>query len=130
MALKISLKSGEKIIIDGAVIKNGESRSDLFILNNVPVLREKDILSEKKADSPARRIYFTIQLMYIDEDNLKEYHGTYWKFVNEFINAAPSALTLMDQISENILQSRYYQALQLTKKLIEYEKEVINCDST
>ena len=130
MALKISLKSGEKIIIDGAVIKNGESRSDLFILNNVPVLREKDILSEKKADSPARRIYFTIQLMYIDGNNLKEYHGTYWKFVNEFINAAPSALTLMDQISENILQSRYYQALQLTKKLIEYEKEVINCAST
>jgi len=130
MSLKISLKSGEKIIIDGAVIKNGKSRSDLFILNNVPVLREKDILSEKKADSPARRIYFTIQLMYIDENNLKEYHGTYWKFVNEFINAAPGALSLIDQISENILQSRYYQALQLTKRLIEYEKEVINCAIT
>ena len=130
MSLKISLKSGEKIIIDGAVIKNGKSRSDLFILNNVPVLREKDILSEKKADSPARRIYFTIQLMYIDENNLKKSHGTYWKFVNEFINAAPGALSLIDQISENILQSRYYQALQLTKRLIEYEKEVINCAIT
>lgn len=126
MALKISLKANEKVIIDGAVIRNGKSRSDLFVENDVPVLREKDILSEKDADTLGKRIYFTIQLMYIDNSNLKLYHEKYWEFVKNFVDAAPSSLGLIDQINENILCNKYYQALKLTRELIEYEKEIIN----
>ena len=126
MALKITLKAGEKMILGGAVITNGSSLScDLVIENKVPLLRQKDILSEEKADSPCRRIYYAIQLMYIDEDNLSVYHKLYWGLVKDVIHAAPSTVVLIDSISEHILQRRYYQALKLTKRLIEYEQEVI-----
>jgi flagellar protein FlbT len=50
MALKITLKPNEKMIVSGAVVTNGNSKNtDLIIENNVPVLRQKDILSEKDA---------------------------------------------------------------------------------
>jgi len=126
MALKISLKPHERLIVGGAVVTNGNSKSDLLIENNVPILREKDILSEKNADSPCKRIYFIIQLMYVDEKKMSEHHTLYWKLVSDVIKAAPSTIPLVDQISEHILNNRYYQALKKAKKLIEYEQEVIS----
>jgi flagellar protein FlbT len=126
MALKITLKPGERMILGGAVVTNGNPSScDLVIENKVPLLRQKDILSEEKADTPCRRIYYAIQLMYIDEDNLSVYHKLYWGLVKDVVYAAPSTVVLIDSISEHILQRRYYQALKLTKRLIEYEQEVI-----
>ena len=126
MPLKITLKPNERMIVGAAVITNGNTKCDLFIENRVPILRQKDIMSEKDAVSPGRRIYFAIQLMYVDEENLIEHHNNYWKLVQSFVGAAPSTLDLIDQISENILGSRYYQALKLARKLINYEQEVID----
>lgn len=126
MALKITLKPGERMIIGGAVLTNGNSAScDLVIENKTPILRQKDILTEEKATSLCRRIYYAIQLMYIDENNLSAYHKVYWELVKDLVGAAPSTLSLIDSISEHILQRQYYQALKLTKRLIEYEQEAI-----
>lgn len=126
MALKLSLKPGEKMIIGGAVVKNGDAKAELFIENQVPLLREKDIMGEKDAKTIARKIYFTIQLMYIDQENLINHHNTYWNYVKEISQAAPSTIPLIDQISENIVGSKYYQALKLARKLMDYEKEIMS----
>ena len=125
MALKISLKPGEKVMISNAVVTNGNTRSDLSIENKVAILREKDIMKEAGADTPCRRIYFVIQLMYIDEENVVEYHNTYWDLVKDVVAAAPSTLGLLDQISKHILNGEYYKALKLTRKLTDYEEEVV-----
>jgi flagellar protein FlbT len=126
MPLKITLKPHERMIVGGAVISNGNTRCDLLIENKVPILRQKDIMREKDADSPCRKIYFNIQLMYIDEENLTEHHNTYWRLVQEIIKAAPSMLALIDQVSDHILSNKYYQALRLARKLIDYEQEIID----
>jgi flagellar protein FlbT len=125
MALKITLKPGERMLIGGAVVKNGSRQSaELIVENNVPVLREKDILSEKEADTPCARIYFVIQLMYIDTENLATHHESYWKLVRPILKAAPRLTGLVDQINEYILNGKYYQALKLAAELIAYEKEI------
>ena len=124
MALKLTLKPGERMIIGGAVVANGAHKAELFIENNVPLLREKDIMGEKDADTIARQVYFTIQLMYIDQENLISHHNTYWNLVQQTVQAAPSTMTLIDQISEKIVSNNYYQALKLARKLIDYEKEI------
>ena len=125
MALKISLKPGEKIMISGAVVTNGNTRSNLSIENKVAILREKDIMKEARAVTPCSRIYFVIQLMYIDEGNVVEYHNTYWDLVKDVVAAAPSTLGLMDQTSKHILNGEYYKALKLTRKLMDYEEEAV-----
>jgi flagellar protein FlbT len=124
--LKISLKPGERMILGGAVIANGKFKSEIFVENKVPILRQKNILSLKEADTPCRRIYFAIQLMYMDEGHLAEHHKTYWALIKDLLAAAPHFLGLVDQISEQILSNRYYQALKVAVKLIEYEQEVLN----
>jgi len=126
MALKITLKPNEKMIVSGAVVTNGNTKNtDLIIENNVPVLRQKDILSEKDATSPCSRIYFIIQLMYIDEENLTDHQPTYWKLVRELLDVSPRLAVHIDQINENILGGNFYRALKLAGELIGYEQEVL-----
>ena len=126
MALKITLKPHERMIIGGAVIKNGSSNCELLVENNIPILREKDIMSQDDANTPSKRIYFVIQLMYVDEKNIKTHHEIYWSLVKDILKAAPSALDLIDQINEYIVAGRYYQALKLARQLIKYEQKIIN----
>ena len=125
MALKIVLKPGERIIICGAVITNGKTTAQLLVENQVPILRQKDIMGENEATSPCRRIYFVIQLMYTDAGNLAMHHHTYWNLVKDILKAAPSTLPLIDRINDHILNNRHYQALKLARKLIEYEEEAV-----
>jgi flagellar biosynthesis repressor protein FlbT len=125
MALKVTLKPGERIIIGGAVITNGKNATNFIIENNVPVLRQKDILTEGQANTPCRRIYMVIQLMYIDSVNLAVHHNAYWSLVKSVVKAAPSTLPLIDRMSDLILNNQYYQALKVAKKLIEYEEEAV-----
>lgn len=125
MPLKITLKPRERMIIGGAVITNGNSKTELTVDNKVPILRRKDIMTEEEATTPARRIYFVVQLMYIDPENLSNHHRAYWEMVGEFLKAMPSQLELFDKISEQILKLNYYQALKLMKKVIANENEVL-----
>ena len=126
MALKITLKPHEKFILGGAVIANGDAKSAFVLENDVPMLREKDILTLASANTPCKKIYFAIQLMYVDGANLAEHHKTYWELVKDVAGAAPSTRQLLEEISNDILNDRHYQALKLTKKLIEYETEVVS----
>jgi flagellar protein FlbT len=125
MALKISLKPHERLIIGGAVVSNGNSKSELVVENSVPVLRGRDILRERDAESPCKRIYFAIQLMYVDQENLLEHHKTYWELIRDLSEAAPSRRPVLQEISTNVLNGRYYKALKLTRSLIAYEQEAM-----
>src|SRR6185369_16739831 len=68
MALKVELKPNERILIGESVITNCNQRSWLVIEGSSPILREKDILTPTRADSPAKRIYLAVQLMYTSRD--------------------------------------------------------------
>ncbi|SPD74742.1 putative flagellum biosynthesis repressor protein FlbT 1 [uncultured Desulfobacterium sp.] len=127
MSLKLSLRPHERIIISGAVLQNVGSPSVITIENNVPVLRQKNIMNEADAVSPCRRIYFVIQLMYVDGQDQEKYNKIYWDLVRDLVEAAPSLLRIIDQISEHIFKTEYYQALKLARELINYEEEAIGC---
>jgi flagellar protein FlbT len=124
MALKVELKPRERIIIGQVVIRNDEQRTRFFIEGDAPILREKDILTAATADSPARKIYLSLQLMYLAEDPMHQ-HQTYFQLVRDFVNAAPSALPLIHEINNRILSNELYKALKAAKKLIAYEADLI-----
>ena len=74
MPLKLSLKPGEKFVVNGAVIQNGDRRGVLLLQNKASVLREKDIMQPHEADTPAKRIYFPVMMMYLDPSDLSLIH--------------------------------------------------------
>ncbi|HEY4744563.1 MAG TPA: flagellar biosynthesis repressor FlbT [Desulfuromonadaceae bacterium] len=125
MSLKLTLKPQEKIIIGGAVIKNGASTSHFSVENNVPVLRQTDIITEAEATTPCRRIYLAIQLMYIDGEKRADILPIYHDLVTELLEAVPSMKDLISQTSEYMVDGKYYQALKQAKKLMTYEEELL-----
>ncbi len=125
MALKVELKPGEKMIIGDSVITNDDQRTRLYIQGEAPILREKDIYTPEKADSPAKKIYLTVQMMYLDNEPQK-HHEMYFKLINDLIQAAPSCIPFIERINNKILTDSLYKALKEAKALIAYEGELID----
>ncbi len=125
MSLKVELKPGEKIIIGESLITNDSQRTRLFIEGSAPILREKDILTPATANTPARRIYLIVQLMYLAR-NVEKLKDEYFSSINEFILASPSSIGYITDISKNILSGNLYRALKEAKLLIEHERRLID----
>lgn len=124
MSLKVELKPGERLIIGNCVVTNSDQRARLFIDGRAPILREKDILTPETADTPAKRIYLAVQLMYLDEDTQK-LQDNYFKLVDEIIKAAPSMMPYVDEINNEILTGKLYKALKAAGKLVRYEEDLL-----
>lgn len=126
MALKVELKPHERIIIGSCVITNTEQRARLLIEGErVPILRERDILTASTADTPARRIYLAVQLMYTSEDQ-QAHHDIYFRLVRDIVEAAPSTWQFVEAINNNILKGDLYKALKDARRLIDYEQELLS----
>ena len=123
MALKVELKPGEKLLVGQCIITNSDQRSRLYIEGTAPVLREKDILTPDSADTPSKRIYLAVQLMYIEGDKPK-LQSQYFELVNDFVAAAPSTLPIVDRINNCILTGDLYKALKSARELIQYEQDL------
>ena len=126
MALKVELKPHERIIIGACVITNTDQRARLLIDgDNIPILREKDILTPETADTPAKLVYLAVQLMYISPDPQVN-HGTYFSLVRDIVTAAPSAWPIIEDINNHILNGDLYQALKQARRLVAYEKTLLD----
>ena len=124
MALKVELKPGERIILGECLITNSDRRTRLMIEGTMPILRERDILTPKTANTPAKRIYLAVQLMYTSRDPRPQ-HETYFALVRELTQAAPSTWAYIEVINNEILTGNLYKALKEAKKLIAYEQELL-----
>ncbi len=124
MALKVELKPGERIIIGDCIVTNADQRTRLLIEGDTPVLRQKDILTRERADTPAKRIYLAVQLMYTSKD-ARVHHEVYFALVRELVEAAPSVWPYIESINNHILTGEMYKALKDARKLIAYEQELV-----
>ena len=125
MPLKLSLKPGERFVLNGAVVQNGDRRGTLILQNKASVLREKDILQQEDANTPARRVYFPVMMMYLDEGDAGKYYDEFALRMNEFMGVIrnPDILAECVGVSKHILNQEYYKALMGCRKLIDYEDE-------
>jgi flagellar protein FlbT len=125
MPLKLTLKSNERVIIGGAVVKNGDSRTELQIENKVPILREADILSPSAVKTPCEQIYLAVQLMYVDDDNIEQHRRLYDNLVGDVLEAAPSTEPWLSAMNDEVVAGRHYQALKSARELLKYEEELM-----
>lgn len=131
MALKINVKPGEKIVINGAVITMGEGASYIVLQNQATFLREKDIMQQEDATTPVRRIYFSLMLMYLDQDNYQNYYNDYMDRMIELMRSTGLAQirdTLMVMFRD-VQERRFFQALKACKALMKFEEELLKENS-
>jgi len=124
MALVIDLKPSERVIIGSALITNDTNRTRLHIEGDAPILREKDIMREDEANTPCKKIYLTIQLMYLSKEP-EALHKTYFDMLNDIQAAVPSTSLFFMKINDNLLNNTYYKALKEARHLMEHEKELL-----
>ena len=125
MALKVELKPGERIILGDCVVTNADQRTRLVIEGDAAILREKDILTPELADTPAKRVYLAVQLMYTSKDP-RAHHEVYFALLGDILKAAPSVWPHIEAINNHILTGEMYKALKQAKKLIAYEQELLD----
>ena len=123
MSLKIELKPRECIIIGDALITNDNDRVRFYIDGNVPILREKFILREKDATTPAKRIYFIVQQMYLSKGS-KELQELFVEYIRDLNEAAPSLREYSNMVVEAMIVGNHYNAIKEAAKLVEQEDKL------
>ena len=124
MALRVELKPFERIIIGQSVVTNSETRTSLLIDGEAPILREKDILTAETANTPVKRLYLCVQMMYLEND-IPKYQDLYMDFVKDLLEAVPSFRTPIETASKLILSGSLYNSLKEIRKLIRKEEELL-----
>jgi flagellar protein FlbT len=68
MPLKVVLRPGEKLVVNGAVLGAGDRTATLFLHNQAQFLRGRDMLTPESASCPGRAFYLAIQTLYLAQD--------------------------------------------------------------
>lgn len=123
MALKLNLKPGEKIVINGAVIVNGDRKASLAVKNFANILRETDVLQEEEANTPTKRAYFAAQLMLLDPEHRADYEASFRRFTNDLLGVFTNEeiVETLKQAMAYFEEGDYYKILAALRKVIKYE---------
>lgn len=125
MPLKLSLKPGEAVVVNGAVIRNGERRGTLLLETQARILRERDIIFPEDVQSAREAAYFAVMQIYLTGDTS-----------GPLYDACISALAdLMDEVEDepgreevlsiarSLAGGQIYQALGACRKLVRREAD-------
>jgi len=130
LPLKLDLKSGEKMVINGAVIENVGPNSKLIVHNQAMILREKEVLTDEICATPASRVYLALQCAYIFPDKQADYLDLSETHLSDFVKACPSATTIVEKIQQYIANRDLYKGLKTVQELIEHETRVFDSFNT
>jgi len=122
MPLRVELKPFERIIIGETVIINSGTRTSFLIDGEAPILREKDTVTAETANTPVKRLYFCVQMMYLKND-VPRYRASYLGFVKELREAVPGSRDLIEAVNNHISGGALYKALKEIRKLMKREEE-------
>lgn len=126
MPLLIDFKSGDKIIINGAVIENAGASAKVLVHNQASILRGREILSEEESKTPASRVYFALQCAYMFSDKKDDFLKHFEDLLQDYLHACPSARPIGDKIRAEVEKDELYRALKATQKLIKHENELLH----
>ncbi len=125
MPLKLTLGKGEKLIVNGAVVKNDGDNAMLVFENQAHILRQKDILTEQDAGTPASRVYLALQCAYLFPDSRSDHIKSFNQLLKDYLEAAPSAQLIADEILERLECDQLYSGLKACQRLIEHEAGIL-----
>ena len=123
----INLKSGEKIFINGAVLRVDRKVSIEF-LNDVTFLLEAHVMQPDQTTTPFRRLYFIIQTMVIDPINAsssKQLFDASWTDLYDAVYRK-DLRTALTEIRQSVDAKRYYDALRSLRNCFAIEEEILD----
>ena len=117
--MHISLKAGEKIYVNGAVLRP-DRRVSIEFLNDVTFLLESHVMQPEQATTPLRQLYFVVQTMLIDPASVAEAMRLYKPLRLSLGEAAGDAAVRagLDAADRMVEARRPFEALKIIRTLI------------
>ena len=126
LVLKLSPK--ERVLINGAVIENGDRRSRLSIVTpDAHILRLRDAIHPEEATTPVRRLCFAIQLVLSGDNAPVKSRANLMRQIEELsqIFQDPDSRGILSEASEAIIGDQHYRALKSLRNLIPREDRLL-----
>lgn len=126
--LVLKLGPRERVLINGAVIENGDRRSRLSIVTpNANVLRLKDALHPEDANTPVRRLCYTAQLILTGDANPDETRAQLLPRIEELsqILVDGDSRRLLTQATDALLSDQFYHCLKALRALMPREERLL-----
>jgi flagellar protein FlbT len=124
--MQVSLKAGERIFINGAVLRV-DRKVTIELLNDVTFLLEGHVLQADQATTPLRQLYFVVQTMLMDPANAGSVSDVFAKtsgllmaaFTNEEVLAG------LRSVNELIAAGKIFEALKTIRSLYPIEESIL-----
>jgi flagellar protein FlbT len=131
LVLKLSPK--ERVLINGAVIENGERRSRLSIITpNAHILRLRDAIHPEEANTPVRRACYATQLVLSGDLTSEDARLKLLRRIEELsqVFTDPDSRVVLSRATETVLAGNYYQTLKALRTLLPREDRLLAHGST
>jgi len=126
--LRLKLRPHERVLINGSVIENGSSQVELRVLSpDTRILRLRDALHPDEVNTPTKRVCYIAQLLVAGEVSADQ---AVPQFVRGLVTLKqvfldPGSQAVMDEALRFIHARNYYKAMQCMRRLLAYEKLVL-----
>lgn len=125
--LRISLKSGERIFVNGAVLRV-DRKVAIEFLNDVTFLLENHVLQPEDATTPLRQLYFIAQMILINPEGADQSTAMFRKSIVMLLNCFKhdEVLAELKRIDGLVTQGRAFEALKAIRGLYPIEDQILN----
>ncbi|MGH1423086.1 MAG: flagellar biosynthesis repressor FlbT [Pseudooceanicola sp.] len=126
--LVLKLGPKERVLINGAVIENGDRRSRLSIVSpNANILRLRDAIHPEEANTPVRRVCYSAQLVLSGDSSPDDTRHLLLRRIEELsqILTDRDSRQLLASATEAVMDDQYYQCLKSLRALLPREERLL-----
>lgn len=126
LVLKLSPK--ERVLVNGAVIENGDRRSRLSIMTpNAHILRLRDAIHPEEASTPVRRACYSLQLVLTGDSDAIEVERMLLRHIEDLsqVFTDPDSRQQLSIATDSVIAGRHYQGLKALRALLPREERLM-----
>lgn len=124
--MRLSLRGGEKLYVNGAVL-SVDRRVSIELLNDVTFLLEAHVLQTEDATTPLRQLYFVAQLMLMDPATARATRQTFDTMLAATRQAFSDPLVLsgLNTVHTRVDEAKPFDALRALRALFPLEDRIL-----
>jgi flagellar biosynthesis repressor protein FlbT len=125
--LVLKLGPKERVLINGAVIENGERRSRLAVMTpNAHILRLRDAIHPEEVNTPVRRVCYIAQLVLSGDAEPTQARMQLLRGIEQLsqVLTDPDSRTQLTYATAAVLEDQHYQALRALRSLLPREERL------
>jgi flagellar protein FlbT len=126
--LVLKLGPKERVLVNGAVIENGDRRSRLSIMTpGANILRLRDAIHPEEANTPVRRACFAVQLVLSGDSDPDRVHCNLLRQVEELSQVFQDvdSRTILAEASQALIDGQHYRVLKSLRSLLPREDRLM-----